>query len=98
MYWIIMHKECIGFIIFGVERHRFLPRKIGKIYELFVLPTYRQRGIGIECAKQAIEELQKQKVVKIELEVMEGNNKAAAFWQKLGFSKVAERFVMRSGN
>lgn len=98
MRWIIMRKERIGFIIFGIEKHRFLPRKIGKIYELFVLPTYRRRGIGIECARQAIEELQTQKVVKIELEVWEGNNKAAALWQKLGFSKVAERFVMQSGN
>ena len=33
--WIICDGQRAGFILFGVEEHRFLPRKTGAIYELY---------------------------------------------------------------
>ncbi len=94
--WIMMDQERVGFIIFGVENHRFLPREIGMVYELYIVPAYRRKGIGKAVAERAIEELQTVKVSKIQLEVMVGNAKAAALWEKLGFRKVAERFVLHN--
>ena len=81
-----------------MENHRFLPRKTGMVYELHIIPAYRKRGIGKAVAMRAVEELQALKVSKIQLEVIAGNGKAVALWEKLGFHKVAERFVLQNGN
>jgi ribosomal protein S18 acetylase RimI-like enzyme len=93
--WIIADSERAGFILYGLEEHRFLPRLTGMIYELFVLPPFRRRGVARSAAILAIEELQAHAPSKIQLEVMEGNERAFALWQSLGFEKVSERLVMK---
>jgi UDP-2,4-diacetamido-2,4,6-trideoxy-beta-L-altropyranose hydrolase len=95
--WIVADGEQAGFILFGLEEHRFLPRKTGIIYELYVLPSHRRRGIAKVCAQQAIEELKCASPTKIQLEVVEGNNEAIKLWASLGFQKVTDRFVLKDG-
>ncbi len=95
--WILFDSKRAGFILYGVEDHRFLPRLTGMIYELYVLPEFRRKGIARECALQAIRELRAQGPSKVQLEIMEGNEGAKALWQSLGFEKVSERFVLRDG-
>jgi ribosomal protein S18 acetylase RimI-like enzyme len=92
--WIVVDGRRAGFVLFGFESHRFLPRRTGMIYELYVAPAYRRRGVGEACARRAVEFLRARRVSKIQLEVMDGNEKAAALWKKLGFAKVSERFVL----
>lgn len=92
--WIIVDKERVGFIIFGIENHRFLPRKYGMIYELYVVPECRRKGIGKACAIQVIEKLRTLNISRIQLEVVDGNHKAVDLWKQLGFKKVAERYVL----
>jgi ribosomal protein S18 acetylase RimI-like enzyme len=92
--WILYKGVRAGFILFGIENHRFLPRKTGMIYELYIAPGFRQRGIARVCAAQAICELQALGPSKIQLEVMEGNHAAVALWKSLHFRKVSERFVL----
>lgn len=94
--WITRDGARAGFILFGFEGHRFLPRQTGMIYELYVAPEYRRRGVGEASARLAVEFLQQRHAAKIQLEVMDGNDKAAALWKKLGFAKVSERFVLGS--
>src|SRR5450631_2129212 len=93
--WIMAEGERAGFILFGLEDHRFLPRKMGAIYELYVVPEFRRKGVARSCAHLAISELQAHAPSKVELEVMEGNRGAAALWKSLGFEKVSERFVLK---
>jgi len=93
--WIMVEGKRVGFILFGLEDHRFLPRQTGAIYELYVVPEFRRKGVARTCAHQAIAELQAQSPSKVQLEVMEGNQGAAALWKSLGFEKVSERFVLR---
>lgn len=96
--WIVADGSSAGFILFGLEDHRFLPRKTGIIYELYVLPSLRRRGLAKASAAAAIAELSTHSPSKIQLEVMEGRAAAAAFWKSLGFKKASERFVLtRSG-
>jgi ribosomal protein S18 acetylase RimI-like enzyme len=95
--WIMVDQERAGFILFGLEKHRFLPRKTGVVYELHVAPGFRRRGIARSCALEAIRELWTFGPSKIQLEVVEGNMGAAALWKSLGFQKVTERFVLTSG-
>lgn len=94
--WIALDGKRAGFILFGFESHRFLPRKTGMIYELYVAPEYRRHGVGEAAARLAVEFLHQRHASKIQLEVMDGNAKAAALWKKLGFAKVSERFVLGS--
>lgn len=93
--WIIFDSQRAGFILYGLEEHRFLPRMTGMIYELYVLPEFRRKGIARDCAVLAIQELQNHAPSKIQLEVMQGNAAALALWQALGFEKVSERFVLK---
>ncbi len=95
--WIMDGTERAGFILFGVERHRFLPRETGVIYDLYVAPEYRKKGIAHRCAGQAIAELRSLGPRKIQLETVEGNGNARALWSSLGFEKVADRFVLQEG-
>jgi UDP-2,4-diacetamido-2,4,6-trideoxy-beta-L-altropyranose hydrolase len=92
--WIVLNGQRVGFILFGVEEHRFLPRHTGIIFELYVIPERRREGIARACAEQIIDELRKASPSKIQLEVVEGNAAAAGLWKSLGFQKVTERFVL----
>ena len=92
--WIICDEKRAGFILFGLEKHRFLPRKTGAIYELYVAPEFRRRGVAKACAIEAIRELWTHAPTKIQLEVLEGRVAAAALWKSLGFQKVTDRYVL----
>lgn len=93
--WIVHEGERAGFILYGLEEHRFLPRLSGLIYELYVLPMFRRRGIAKDCARQALSDLQVHLPSKIQVEIAEGNVTARALWESLGFDKVSERFVLK---
>jgi ribosomal protein S18 acetylase RimI-like enzyme len=95
--WIVTEGKRSGFILFGLEDHRFLPRKTGSIYELYVEPESRRLGIGRLCALLAIRELQTHSPSKVQLEIMTGNRAAEALWESLGFRKFSERWVLEQG-
>jgi ribosomal protein S18 acetylase RimI-like enzyme len=92
--WILCGEERAGFILFGVESARFMPRKTGVVYELYVAPEFRRRGIARLCASEAIRRLWEFRPTKIQLEVIQGNAGAVALWKSLGFQKVSERFIL----
>jgi ribosomal protein S18 acetylase RimI-like enzyme len=96
--WINCDEKRAGFILFGLEEHRFLPRKTGAIYELYVLPEFRRRGLAKTVAMEAIRELWTHAPSKIQLEVIEGRAAAAALWNTLGFKKVTDRYVLSRSN
>lgn len=94
--WIMHGKEKAGFVLFGIEDHRFLPRTAGVICELYVLPELRRKGVARKCAESALQQLAKSSAGKIQLEVVEGNSAAVSFWKSLGFRKRAESFVLQT--
>src|SRR5271167_224100 len=55
--WIVCDGKRAGFILFGLEKHKFLPRKTGVLYDLYVLPDFRRRGVAKACAVEVIREL-----------------------------------------
>lgn len=93
--WIQVDGKRAGFILFGIESHRFLPRQTGAIYELYIQPGFRRSGVGRGCALAAIRELQAHSPSKVQLEIMEGNRPAERLWTSLGFEKVSERWVLK---
>jgi ribosomal protein S18 acetylase RimI-like enzyme len=92
--WIVADGQRVGFVLYGVEKHRFLPRKTGTIYELYIVPDQRRKGIARACAESVIQELWKVSPSKIQLEVVAGNRAAAELWRSLGFQKASERLVL----
>jgi UDP-2,4-diacetamido-2,4,6-trideoxy-beta-L-altropyranose hydrolase len=92
--WIICDQKRAGFILFGLEKHRFLPRMTGVIYEVYILPEFRRRGIASVCSVEAIRELRTYAPSKIQLEVIEGRVAATALSKSLGFQKIADRYVL----
>ncbi len=95
--WVMFDGVRAGFILFGLEKHRFLSRTTGAIFELYIRTEFRRRGIARYCAEEAIRELMAHSPSKIQIEVVEGQTAAAAFWRSLGFEKVTERFVLARG-
>lgn|SRR5262249_11553639 len=96
--WIEVNGKRAGFILFGIEDHRFLPRRTGGIYELYIEPDFRRNGIARQCAAAAICELEAHSPAKIQLEIMDGNGAAKKLWASLGFRKFSERWVLRRTN
>lgn len=95
--WVRAGGETAGFTIYGTEPHRFLPRRTGMIYELYLREAFRGRGIATAAARQAIGELREAGVSRLQLEIMEGNEAALRLWTRLGFTKVSERYVLAEG-
>lgn len=95
--WVIASDCRVGFILFGVEPHRFLPRKSGMIYELYIEPSFRRRGFARAGALQAIDRLRAEGPSKVQLEIMTGNAGAELLWKSFGFKKVCERWVLDKG-
>ena len=92
--WVHWARRRAGFVLFGLEPHRFLPRTAGMIYELYLLPAFRGRGLGSGCAQEVLACLRKQNIRRVQLEVWAGNEVAGAFWRKLGFRPVSTRYVL----
>ena len=93
--WIVSEGDRCGFALYGIEPHRFLPRRTGMVYELYVAPEFRRRGIAAACAAEVLQRLRKLRPSKIQLEVVEGNEAAAVLWKKFGFKKVSERLILQ---
>ena len=77
----------IGTVMAGYDGHR------GWIYSLAVSPAYRRRGIGSQLVRVAEQALANMGCVKVNLQIMEGNENVAAFYASLGFS-VEKRISM----
>ena len=70
----------VGTIMAGYDGHR------GWIYSLAVAPSHRHRGIGSQLVAQAERELAERGCVKINLQILEGNEGTVAFYERLGFA------------
>ena len=92
--WVVADGLRVGFVLYGVEEHRFLPRKTGAIYELYIVPEQRRKGIARACAESVIQELLEAFPSKIQLEVVDGNRAAAELWRSMGFQRVSEHLVL----
>ena len=70
----------IGTVMAGYDGHR------GWIYSVAVSPVHRRRGVGAQLVRFAERALVSKGCVKVNLQIMEGNESVAAFYVALGFS------------
>ena len=57
----------------------------GEIISIYLLPEYVGKGCGRQLMERALSELRKQRYTKAFLWVLEENNRARAFYEKIGF-------------
>jgi ribosomal protein S18 acetylase RimI-like enzyme len=79
--------RVIGTVMAGYDGHR------GWIYSVAVAPAHRRRGVGSRLARHAERALTSQGSVKVNLQILEGNESVTAFYESLGFS-VEKRISM----
>jgi ribosomal protein S18 acetylase RimI-like enzyme len=72
--------EVVGTVMAGYDGHR------GWIYSVAVSTAHRRRGIGSQLVRFAECALADKGCVKVNLQIMEGNESVAAFYAMLGFS------------
>jgi ribosomal protein S18 acetylase RimI-like enzyme len=70
----------VGTIMAGYDGHR------GWIYSVAVSPSHRRQGIGAQLVAHAERALIAKGSVKINLQIMQGNEAVTAFYTSLGFS------------
>ena len=76
----IADKTVVGTIMAGYDGHR------GWLYSLGVTPSHRRQGIGSQLVVHAERALILRGCVKINLQILEGNEKVTTFYETLGFS------------
>jgi ribosomal protein S18 acetylase RimI-like enzyme len=70
----------VGTIMAGYDGHR------GWIYSVAVSPSHRRQSVGTRLVSHAEQALAAEGCVKINLQIMEGNEGVAAFYSSLGYS------------
>jgi len=83
----IIEKQVIGTIMAGYDGHR------GWIYSVAVHPEHRKQGIGSQLVAHAESALIERGCMKINLQIMAGNESVVAFYASLGYA-VEQRVSM----
>jgi ribosomal protein S18 acetylase RimI-like enzyme len=79
--------KVVGTVMAGYDGHR------GWIYSVAVSPSHRRQGLGSQLVSHAERALIAKGCVKINLQIMQGNESVTAFYAALGFS-VEKRISM----
>ena len=93
--WLLVGEERAGFVILGLEPHRYQSRHVGSVQDFYVAPAHRRSGLGTKFAQLALDLLKDAGAQRIQLEIMSGNSQAEAFWSRLGFAPFAARWVQQ---
>lgn len=68
-----------------LEQREFKPEKTSEFEDLFVLPDYREQGIGRLLAQAMIHYFKTQQYEKVSLKVLQNNAETQAFYRNMGF-------------
>src|SRR5437899_3166315 len=83
----LVDNKVVGTVMAGYDGHR------GWIYSVAISPSHRREGMGSQLDSHAERALIAQGAVKINLQIMQGNESVTAFYAALGFS-VEKRISM----
>lgn len=78
-----LERDVVGFVSFGPIRQR-IPGYSGEFYALYVLPEAQGCGIGTGLMAQAARELVRQRWIGATVWVLEENQPARRFYERLG--------------
>ena len=76
----LLDGEIVGTILAGYDGHR------GWLYSVAVHPSHRQNGIGSALVRHAEQALTNRGCMKINLQIMSGNESVGGFYESLGYA------------
>ena len=79
--------EVMGWILLGFDQNFYQNKPVGFLYELYVFPPYRKKGVGKLLMNEAIAQLKQAGMNNVQLNVFAGNS-AKKMYEKLGFKNV----------
>ncbi len=88
VYFVAQDKnKAVGFIGGEIEKaHAFWRfKKVGYLFQLYVIPSYRRKGLGKKLTKAILDWFKKRKIKWIKLHVYSNNPRAHSLYKKLGF-------------
>ena len=91
--WIVADGQRAGFVVYLLERHRFVPKDFGVIREVFVIPTWRRKGLASKAGQLMIDDLGRFGAIRVFVDIMAGDERARGLWARLGFGSHTERLV-----
>lgn len=87
--------EVIGFALFFTNYSTFLTKPGIYLEDLFVLPAYRQQGIGKALLSHLIQLGKERGAGRVEWSVLDWNAPAIAFYQKMGATVLPDWRICR---
>ncbi|WP_278926695.1 GNAT family N-acetyltransferase [Staphylococcus auricularis] len=79
--------EVLGWIFLGKNVDAIYNQTFGFIYELFVLPEFRNRGIATKLMEFSFEHFKNKDILQVKLNVHKDNT-AKKLYDKLGFNEI----------
>ncbi|MES0855428.1 GNAT family N-acetyltransferase [Geobacillus sp. G4] len=76
--------KLMGWILIGENKDQFIDKRIGFIYELFVLEEFRGKGVSKQLLSSAIDRLKREGYPGVRLSVFV-ENPAIKLYEKMGF-------------
>jgi ribosomal protein S18 acetylase RimI-like enzyme len=81
----VCNSQPAGLLIALEGFSTFAARPLLNLHDIAVVPRFRGLGIGSRLIEAAVEEARRRGCVKLTLEVLEGNTRAKALYERLGF-------------
>ncbi|MDR0757197.1 MAG: GNAT family N-acetyltransferase [Tannerella sp.] len=78
---------CCGLLVAFENYSTFTVRPMMNIHDVFVLKTYRGKGVGRRLIQAAVEEAKKRNCSRITLEVRQDNVAAQRLYRSVGFDE-----------
>lgn len=88
-------KKAVGYAIIFETYSSFLARPTLYLEDIFVLPEYRRRGVGLELFKKCFAEAKRKKCGRMEWIVLDWNVNAVRFYKKLRARHMKEWLLYR---
>lgn len=85
VYLVRVDGSVVGFVSYGPARRRGAAVGTGEIQALYVLPEYWSTGLGLVLCQRALLRLAESGFVRVELQVLAGNERGIRFYRRVGF-------------
>lgn len=90
-YLALREEAALGFVSVGPERQEDAPADVGEVYALYADPAAWGTGVGRRLMEVALEDLTGHGRRQAWLWVLEGNERAIAFYRRAGFAPTGDR-------